>query len=96
MDGRPRLTGPRRPLTPEQQGLLDEQVRTVRYSDAAAVLEAALQALQEQQHKEEQARAEIREKIRVGYEQAARGELLDGPSVIEELRGRLEQRRELR
>ena len=76
------------PVPKEYEEFVCGLVRSGRYLTPDEVVHDALYLLQNQEHIREIRSEELREKIRVGWEQAERGELIDGEEVFRELRER--------
>jgi len=82
-------------LKPEQQRLIDLAVASGAYRDPSEVLEQAFEIIREQLQLEDwmvEVRERVASHIRVGFEQAERGELIDGDVAIETLRQRRAER----
>ncbi|HVS10080.1 MAG TPA: type II toxin-antitoxin system ParD family antitoxin [Planctomycetota bacterium] len=81
-------------LTSEQEQYIAEKVASGRYRSAAEVVREALRLFMEREDEErrraETWREEVRRKIDEGFEEALRGELLDGEEVFERLRKQIE------
>lgn len=73
-------------LTPELEKLVQEKVSSGLYNNQSEVVREALRLLVEQDRLREAHLVKLRTALAVGLEQAARGELLDGPEVVEEMR----------
>jgi antitoxin ParD1/3/4 len=73
-------------LTPEIERLILEKVESGLYLSANEVLHEALRLLEERDKVQAMKLEELRKEIRIGLDQADRGELLDGPEVFESLR----------
>ena len=80
-------------LTPELASFLQCRVRSGQYQTTSEVVREALRLLQHQEAAREEALQSLKAKLRRGADQAHRGELLDGDSVFEELRGLIAERR---
>jgi len=81
-------------LTPELEKLVREKVSSGLYNNQSEVVREALRLLAEQDRLREAHLVKLREALAAGLEQAERGELLDGPEVIDELRAFLRARAE--
>ena len=83
-------------LTEEQERYIAAKVATGRYRSAAEVVREALRCLMDREDDERRRaqawREEVRRKIDEGFEEALRGELLDGEQVLERLRRAIESR----
>jgi antitoxin ParD1/3/4 len=84
-------------LTDEQRRFIQERVEAGRYRTAADVVRDALRVLMQQEAKEppgyEAWRDQARQHIEEGYQQAERGELLDGEEVFARAKRRLRSSR---
>src|SRR5580692_11071314 len=79
-------------LTPELDAFLQSRVKSGRYQTTSEVVREALRLLERQERDRVQAFQELKAKLARGAAQAARGELLDGDEVFEELRELTQQR----
>jgi antitoxin ParD1/3/4 len=86
-------------LKPEQQRVIDLAVQSGAYQNPGEVLDQAFEIIREQLDLEDWMlgqREEVAAHIAAGFEQAERGELIDGDAAIKILRqrraGRLKQR----
>jgi antitoxin ParD1/3/4 len=79
-------------LTPELGAFLQSRVKSGRYQTTSEVVREALRLLERQERDREQAFQQLKAKLERGAAQAARGELLDGDEVFEELRELIQQR----
>jgi antitoxin ParD1/3/4 len=71
-------------LTPEVEQAIEEQVRSGRYQSASEVVQEALRLLKERDRTLNEKRLEeLRQKIAVGTEQIAKGQVTDGEVVME-------------
>lgn len=78
-------------LKPEQQRVIDLAVRSGRYKNSGEVLDQALAIISEQLELEDwmlEDREEVAAHIQTGFDQAERGELVDGDIAVEMLRQR--------
>lgn len=80
-------------LTPELEQLVQEKVRSGLYNNQSEVVREALRLLAEQDRLREAHLESLRGVLAEGLAQADRGELLDGPKVVAELREQLRKRR---
>ncbi|MGA2772188.1 MAG: type II toxin-antitoxin system ParD family antitoxin [Bryobacteraceae bacterium] len=80
-------------LTPELDAFLQSRVRSGGYQTTSEVVREALRLLQHQEKRRDASLRELRAKLKRGAAQAERGELLDGDTVFDELRGLIEERR---
>jgi antitoxin ParD1/3/4 len=79
-------------LTPELGAFLQSRVKSGRYQTTSEVVREALRLLERQERDRAQAFQELKANLARGAAQAARGELLDGDEVFEELRELIQQR----
>lgn len=83
-------------LKPEQQRVIDLAVQSGAYQDAGEVLAQALEIIREQLELEDwmlEQREAVSAHIANGFEQAERGDLVDGDAAVEILRQRREEGR---
>ena len=80
-------------LSPEFERYIEQKVRDGQYPSAREILQDALRLLKEQEE-EQQKLEELRREIRIGLDQADRGEvaLLDMEAIKAEARRRFESR----
>ena len=83
-------------ITPELDAFLQSRVASGRYQTTSEVVREALRLLERQEQEWEQDFQQLKAKLQRGADQAARGELLDGDEVFEELRKLIEERRTAR
>jgi antitoxin ParD1/3/4 len=76
-------------LTPELEKLIHGKVESGLYLSASEVVREALRLLEERDRIREMRLDELRREIKLGIDQADRGELLDGPEVFEGLRAKV-------
>ena len=76
-------------LTPDLEALVHSKVESGLYPSAIDAVSEALRLLDERDRSREQRRGELKAAIRIGLEQAERGELLDGREVFEGLRRKI-------
>jgi antitoxin ParD1/3/4 len=80
-------------LTRELEELVQRKVRSGLYNNQSEVVREALRLLAEQDRQREANLVRLRGALAEGLAQADRGELLDGPGVVAEVRKSLRQRR---
>lgn len=80
-------------LPPEVEALVQKQLSSGRYRSPVDVVLAAMQSLQQQQAEDiyKGRLAELREDTRIGWEAYQRGDHVDGPSTIEQIRANLHE-----
>ena len=76
-------------LTPELEKLIQDKVSSGLYNNQSEVVREALRLLVEQDGLR---KAHLQAALAAGLEQADRGELLEGPAVVEEMRELLRER----
>jgi antitoxin ParD1/3/4 len=81
-------------LPPELQVFLDEQLQSGKYASEADLYVVALQSLADREQYLQEKREELREAVRIGTEQADRGETMDGETEMAGFRQKLEQWRQ--
>jgi antitoxin ParD1/3/4 len=81
-------------LPPELQVFLDEQLQSGKYASEADLYVVALQSLADREQYLQAKREELREAVRIGTEQADRGETMDGETAMAGFRQKLEQWRQ--
>ncbi len=81
-------------LKPDQEQFVQAQLEAGRYADAEAVISQAFRLLEEYQDGYAEWLTQTREKVQIGIEQAERGEVLDGETVITNLRAKIQQARD--
>lgn len=81
-------------LSPELQVFLDEQIQSGKYQSEEDLYRTALQAFADREQFLQAKRQELREAVRIGTEQADRGEKMDGETVMDSFRQKLEQWRQ--
>jgi len=79
-------------LTAEQEQFVAEQLKSGHYQSASDVVAQSLGMLRAQEEFIRSNAAELREKIASGLAQIRRGETVDGPTAIRNLREKLQQR----
>lgn len=81
-------------LPPELEALIRRKIEAGECSDRAAVMREALGLLAEKERLQEAHLAGLREALAEGLAQAERGDLLDGPAVLADLRATLDRARD--
>lgn len=76
-------------FTPQQSRFIDERVESGSYQSASEVVRDAMRLLEQREREQQAAVEEVRKLIQEGSDQLDRGEGLDGPAVMDELRERL-------
>lgn len=79
-------------LTPELEKLVREKVSSGLYNNQSEVVRESLRLLADQDRLREAHLEKLRTALATGLEQADRGELLDGPEVVAEMREFLRER----
>jgi antitoxin ParD1/3/4 len=72
-------------LTPELEELIQERVRSGRYTSASEVVREALRLLQDRDELRRLRMDELRAKVAAGLDSLDRGEGVDGDAVIDEI-----------
>jgi antitoxin ParD1/3/4 len=80
-------------FTPEIETLIQIQLQSGLYRTQEEVVLAGLQLLEHRDSIYQGRFEELRQEVLIGVEKANRGELIDGDVVFQQLRDRLEQRR---
>lgn len=75
-------------LKPELQALIQKDVQRGPYASVDEFVERAVELLHEQEEWVAENRAEIAAQVEHGFEQAERGELIDGEEAVRQLRQR--------
>ena len=81
-------------LTPELEAMVQAKVASGLYNNQSEVVREALRLLAEQDRLRQAHLARLREALATGLREADRGELLDGPGVVQEMRESLRRRAE--
>jgi antitoxin ParD1/3/4 len=79
-------------LTPEQEQFVAEQIKSGHYHSADDVIAQCLGMLRAQEEFIRSNAVSLREQIAVGREQIRKGETVDGPTAIQNLRNKLRER----
>ena len=79
-------------LTPELEALVQSKVASGLYNNQSEVVREALRLLAEQDQMRQAHLARLREALDLGLQEADRGELFDGPEVVQEMREFLRRR----
>ena len=82
-------------IKPELEQIIQAQIATGRYANPEDVISKALKLLLEWENGYQQWVEETREKVDVAIGQLDKGEGIDGDVVIEQIRGKLRQAREI-
>ncbi len=72
-------------LTPELEALIQERVRSGRYTSASEVVREALRLLEDRDELRRVRLAELRSKVAAGLDSLDRGQARDGDEVIDEI-----------
>jgi antitoxin ParD1/3/4 len=72
-------------LTPHFDRFVQGKIDSGRYQSASEVVRESLRLMEQYEHQRRRALAELREKIRVGYEQVKRGDTVDPDEVYAEI-----------
>lgn len=78
-------------LTPEQEKLIQEKLKSGKYSTIARVIDEALQLLEERDRQDENWSEETRQKVAVGSAETERLEKLDSEVVMAQLDDKFRQ-----
>jgi antitoxin ParD1/3/4 len=81
-------------LSPELQVFVNEQLQSGQYASESDLYITALQSFADREKYLQEKRDELREAVRVGTEQADRGETIDGELAMAGFREKLEQWRQ--
>ncbi len=81
-------------LPPALQIFLDEQLQSGKYASEADLYVTALQSLADREQDLQAKREALQEAVRIGTEQADRGETMDGETAMAGFRQKLEQWRQ--
>jgi antitoxin ParD1/3/4 len=80
-------------LNPEQEQFVQARVDSGQYKNADEVIHTAFQLLEKREQYEQWVK-ETREKVQIGLAELARGEGIDGETVIAQLREKISRARE--
>lgn len=72
-------------LTPELEALIQERVRSGRYTSASEVVREALRLLEDRDELRRVRLAELRSQVAAGLDSLDRGQALDGDAVIDDI-----------
>ncbi len=81
-------------LPPALQTFLNEQLQSGKYASEADLYITALQSLADREQYFQAKREALQDAVRIGTEQADRGETMDGETVMADFRQKLEQWRQ--
>jgi len=79
-------------LTPELEDLVRQRVESGDYASASEVVRAALRLLRDQEELRSIQLEELRRKVAEGLDAADRGDLVDGPAAMQDLKASLSRR----
>ncbi|AUT03051.1 type II toxin-antitoxin system ParD family antitoxin [Nostoc sp. CENA543] len=82
-------------IQPELEKIIQDQIATGRYANAEDVISKALKLLLEWEKGYQDWVDETRDKVNIAIEQLDRGEGIEGDIVIEQLRDKLRQARDV-
>lgn len=80
-------------LTPELEQFIHSQVESGKYASANEVILSGLRLVEERERIYKGRFEELRREVLIGSEQLDRGEVVDGPTAMRELREKLQKRR---
>ena len=81
-------------LTPEHERFIQSQIDAGQFSNPEEVIDTAFRLLKNQNAKYIQWVNEVREKVDIARAEVARGEVLDGQTVVNDILERFRQARE--
>lgn len=81
-------------LTPEQAQIIQAQIQSGRFTNPEEAIELALRLLERSDESYAEWVEETRQKIQVAVEQVDQGEVLDGATVVAQLREKLRKAHE--
>ena len=81
-------------LTPELEQFIQSQLESGKFTSVDEVMAAGIKLLEERERIYKGRFEELRKEIMIGIEAADRGELIDGETVLCELREKLQRRRQ--
>lgn len=81
-------------LTPELEQFIQSQLESGKFTSVDEVIAAGIKLLEERERIYKGRFEELRKEIMIGIEAADRGELIDGETVLRELREKLQRRRQ--
>lgn len=73
-------------LTPHLDKFVRTKIESGRYQSASEVVRESLRIMEQREQDRQEALADIREKIRLGYDQLERGQTVDPDEVFAELK----------
>ena len=79
-------------LPPELEQLIQRQIAAGKYQSALEVITAGIHLLDQQDDIYQGRLPELQQKAQVGWEAAQRGDLVEGPSAMAQIRGNLRSR----
>ncbi len=81
-------------LTPELNQFVQDRIAAGQFQNADEAVQEGLELLRQQETGRQEALRALQAKLQRGAEQAQRGELLEGPEVMRQLRARARGRRD--
>ena len=79
-------------LPPELEQLIQRQIAAGKYQSALEVITAGIQLLDQQDDMYQGRLPELQQEAQVGWDVAQRGDLVEGPSAMAQIRGNLRSR----
>jgi antitoxin ParD1/3/4 len=73
-------------LTPHFDKFVRDKIESGRYQSASEVVRDSLRIMEQHEQERQQALADVRRKIQIGYDQVRRGETVDPGEVFKEIK----------